>query len=329
METIQKNINELYELKTVTGSANDALSYINRQLSGCCDEIFSDDIGNVYALKKGGRTDGEKKTVAVSCIMDTCGFVVKYVGDDGKILLHFVGRAPSLSFAGKVCVTEGGIKGVLCTDFSGGDGKRIGTDDFYMLVDTDSSDTSDIALGEFVSVENPPVILGENKICLGDVGNKIFAMSLFEIARSCGRFSYDLYFIFTAQHYLGSRGEKCAASGIKPDIFISLSLCENTKNDIGTGVVVTLSDSGARCTPSLCDELYDTAKNEGISCFKNVEEDKSLPSLISPYAHEGAACAIIGAPCKKADVGTNLCDIRDINGAAAAVCAYLVFSDAD
>lgn len=322
----ENNINELYRLKTVSGSNNDALLYIKSCLSGYCDEIFADDIGNVYALKKGTGEDDNKKTVVLSCSMDTSGFVVKYVGEDGKILLHAVGNTPSFSLVGRGCVTQSGIRGVLSTDFKEGK-EHIGKDDFYMLVDPDFTDIGAICLGEFVSVDNPPVILSENKICLGELGNKIFALSLIEIARSCGSFSFDVYFVFTAQHYLSSRGEKCAASRLRPDIFIALSLCENANSDIGTGVVVSLSDSGARSTVSLCDALYEAASDQGIACSKNAVSDKNSPTLIAPYAHEGSACAIIGAPCKKAENSINLCDIRDINGVSAAVCSYLIFSD--
>ena len=325
---IKQKITSLYNLKTTCGSENDAFSYIKNLVSDCCDEIFADDIGNVYALKK-GTAKGEKKTVVVSCAMDTSGFVVKYVDDkDKKILLHALGEPVSRSLVGKRATTQSGFSGTLATDVEE-NSEKIGKDDFYITTDKNIKKLSEIKLGEFVSVENPPEFTDENKLCLGDMGEKIFAVSLIDIAKNCSNFSYDLYFVFTAQHYLSSRGEKCAASRIRPDILISLSLCEETKNEIGTGVVVSLCDSGARCAPGLCQSLLEYAKNEGIACSKNVLSDKNKPSSIAPYAFEGTACAIIGAPVKKDENGNKICDIRDINGVSAAVCAYLIFSDQD
>ena len=95
---IKDKLIEIYNVKTVTGSENSALAFISSQLSSFCDDVFSDDSGNVYAVKKCGEDNAKK--IAVVCPFDEAGFVVTGT-DDKSARLFAMGGENLNAFYGK------------------------------------------------------------------------------------------------------------------------------------------------------------------------------------------------------------------------------------
>ena len=57
-------------------------------MNGIADEVSTDAIGNVIAIKKGQSSD---KKVMLASHMDEIGFMVTHVDDDGFIRFHTLG----------------------------------------------------------------------------------------------------------------------------------------------------------------------------------------------------------------------------------------------
>lgn len=317
------NIKKLYSARTVCGSEHDLAEFIKERLADRCDEISCDDMGNVYALKKG--TGKSCRKIAVVCAADEPGFVVTHVAENGRISLHAVGTKDCGKYLGMKAESADGTQGILLSDISLRE--NIGASDMYFETGAESAGDVTLKEGDFISVLQPPVALGKNKISLGVMGEKIFAECLAIIAECGGNYCFDTYFVFVSQHTFASRGEKCAAYILGADTVIALCTAESGRLSCGNGAVILTADSGGRCSRTLTKELCDAAEGIGVKLNKCADITKGKPSFISPFIAEGARTALVGACCEKTAEGANICDLRDIRSAAATVCAYLIFED--
>ena len=318
---IRKELEEIYEIKTVSGSENGALEFIKKSLSDFCDDIFADDIGNVYAHKKGNGQDARK--IAVVCPFDEAGFAVTDASDKNA-RLHAIGTKSFSNLLGKSAQVCGkNISGVILFD-----GEKPETDGFYL--ETGATPEADgIANGDFVSICERPVFLENDMAVLGSLCSKAHAASLIDIAKCTGSFSFDVTFVFLAAHLSGSRGEKCAAFIADADECICLDMCSDGICSVGKGPCIAFSDAGGNCSRALVEKLEIAAKNIGITYQLKADNDKDRPSVIAPFIAGGAKTALVSVCAKKLSQNVGICDLCDLRGAAALVCAYLIYEETE
>lgn len=333
-ENMRKKIRELYAVHTVSGcpASSGAERFIKEMLSDFCDEVFSDDMGNVFAVRRCGKENARK--IAVTAQLDEPGFVVTSAPpEDSKALLQPVGK-PVLQRlcgreAGKISISGNGknsnhICGVLlsdCEDIS------KSCDSLYLDLGDKNCAESGIEEGDFIYALDAPVFSGDNTVYLGGIGEKIFCACLMDIAACAGNYSFDVYYIFAAQHLLGSRGEKCAAYSVDADAVIAFELILSKSVKPGAGPVISLADAGGKCSAEITKKLEEAAQSIGINFQKNAETEKARPSFIAPFIAQGAKTGIVGAACENSGCGMIKCRLSDIRGAAAAVCAFLISED--
>lgn len=298
------------DIKNISGSDVSVLPYIKKELGGFCDEIFADSIGNVYALKK-GADNLPKRRIAVVCPVDEAGFVVRYVGE--KILLHCIGEKPFSKYCGKTGITQNGIPGVIKTTAE--DMEKCMAGDFYF--ETDSNEN--ISAGDFIGICEKPENIDSTRVSVGNAGRKVISRVLFDLAKSGSEYSSDVYYVFAAQHILSGRGHVCSSYNMRPDTVIALDFAEGKA---GEGPVIDMSESSA----VLSEKLVLAAERSGIHAQSNAKKDKSIQSVLQAFSWHGAECAKIAVPLEK-DGEKEICDTRDINGAGAIICTYMIFED--
>ena len=318
---IRDDLKKIYSVKTVSGGENTALDFIKSELSDFCDEIFSDNIGNVYAVKKGHGDSGRK--IALVCPFDENGFAV--TDASGKnARLHAVGKPDLSGLCGKRAEVSGkDISGILLCDK-----EKPGSDDFYL--ETGALPCNEgICEGDFVSICDEPTFLGDKLVSLGSLCTKVHGTSLISVAKCAGRFSFDVIFVFAAAHLLGSRGEKCASFIADADECICFDMCSQGISSVGKGPCIAFSDSGGNCSRELVEKLENAAKNIGIGYQLKADCDKEKPSVIAPFIAGGTKTALISVCASKLSEGIGLCELCDLRGAAALACAYLIFEETE
>lgn len=317
---IKEKLLEVYSVKTVTGSENGALDFIKKHLSPFCDEIFSDDSGNVYALKKGTSENAGK--IAIVCPFDETGFVVTGAGEKSPRLFA-VGGAPSNAFFGKkasVCGKD--IEGIILSDKS--PCEKLSATDFVLETGNGSEG---ICEGDFVSVCNDPVFLGKEKVALCGLAGKAHAAGIIDLVKCTGSFSFDAVFVFTVSALARGRGEKCAAYLADADVAICLDIVPEGCAKVGKGPAILFADAGGKCSRQQVESLENAAKNIGISYQMKADFEKDRHSVAGPFIANGTQTAVVSVCASKLDEGIGICDLSDLRGACALVCAYLIFEE--
>ncbi|MBQ6172850.1 MAG: M20/M25/M40 family metallo-hydrolase [Clostridia bacterium] len=273
-------LEKLCNLNGLSGEEDEVRDFIKSEIESYCDEIITDNLGNLLAHKKGKKTP--PKTIMFQAHMDETGYYVNGIDDDGCLKIDSIGVSPS--------VTPG--KTVLVKATAGDEPKMIkgviGVCPIHL-----ASNSS-----ELPQIKSLRVDIGakkkeeaEGKVCLGDsvyfngefgkFGDFIKAKAIDDRAGCFAmirliktELEYDTWFAFTVQEETGCRGSKAAAHRIRPDI--SFTLEGTTAADIGgvdddgkvcilgNGVAVSFMDRSTVYNPRFIKAVTDIADEKGV-----------------------------------------------------------------
>lgn len=306
---MQKKIASLSRVHSVCGNDGGMFEYISSLLKDCCDSITLDSVGNIIATRK--SSDKNAKTVALVASCDDYGFAVTSA-DGFQKKLHPVGlKDKALSrLSGKTAYTLSGKKGIL-----------VPSGDELLL-----ESGEDICEGDFVYPEDAPSF-AEDKVYLFSSAAKIFSLCLVDLALREGDLPVNLEIVFLSSHLLGARGAKAAAYKISADEVIAFDFSCGSSARSGDGPVISLSDPGGFCDAEMTNSLKKCADDIGIKVQICAEIKKDRPSIILPFIAENKKTALVGVCCEMYDEGIAKCDVKDILGCEALVCAYLIFEE--
>lgn len=303
----QKRLEALSCVHSVCGNDGGMFEYIKSLLGEYCDSISKDSTGNIIA--KRSCPDKNAKTVAVVAVCDDYGFAVTSVCDKAK-KLHPVGlkKEALLRLSGKTAYTLSGKKGMLVPY-----GEEL-------VFETDDA----ISEGDFVYPEDKPQFFGNDKAYLLGAAAKVFSACLCDLATTDGEYPCNLEFVFMASHLLGARGAVSASYKICADEVIVLDFVSGSSVKSGSGPVIAFGDSQGFCDRNMINELKECANDIGVNIQMCAEIQKERPSTLLPFLSQGKKTALIGVKSEMEKEGISKCDIKDLLGCEAVVCAYLI-----
>jgi putative aminopeptidase FrvX len=257
----------------VSGDEKEIRQIIKDEISSFVDEVSTDSMGNLFAVKKGGE-NGLK--VMLSAHMDEVGLFVDFVEGGGIVRFKKIGGIDDrVLLSKKVYVGENkspGVIGLKPIHIKGGNSGVTGADDLYIDVGASGKDDKLAKVGD-------TAIFATKFIQSGDIlrgkafDDRVGCAVLIELLK--GNYPFTLCGVFTVQEELGLRGAKIAAYNVNPDFAFALEGTTAgdtpTEKDIspstnmGKGPAITIMDRSFISNKRLLDLLVDTAKKEDIS----------------------------------------------------------------
>jgi putative aminopeptidase FrvX len=224
-------------------------------------ETQVDNLGNVYAIKKGSDSS---KRVMIAAHMDEIGFIVKHIDEKGFLRFHTLGGFDPKTLTAQRVIVHGkkDIIGVMSS-------KPI-----HIMTAEERTKPANISeyfidLGlpyeeviELVSVGNPitrerTLIEMGNCVNCKSIDNRVAVYILIETLKKLEACPYDVYGVFTVQEEVGIRGANVAAHNINPTFGFGLdttiaydlpgSKPEEQITKLGEGVAIKIMDSSTIC----------------------------------------------------------------------------------
>ena len=97
---MKDTIKKLVEMCGPSGAEDQVRAWIRSEIEGLADEVRTDTMGNLIALKKG---DGTGLKVMLSAHMDEIGVIVSYIDEKGFVSVNPIGGVrPLYEVAGRV-----------------------------------------------------------------------------------------------------------------------------------------------------------------------------------------------------------------------------------
>ncbi len=202
----------------VSGHEEEVRSVIVDQLNSLEVENKVDNMGNVIA--KIGKSNGEEeKKIMISSHMDTMGFIVMYIEDNGFLRIGKVGEFDEAAFVNNMVEFENGNSGRVCRTK---DSPKI--DDMYIDLGVESREEAlELVREGDVCIITSNVIEEEKNIIAPALDNRVGCyMSLKSVEKFIEnkelleKLDKEIYFVFSTQNTVGGRGARAATYEINP-----------------------------------------------------------------------------------------------------------------
>lgn len=243
------------------------------------DEVELDNLGNIYAIKRGT----ENKRVMIGAHMDEIGFIVTHIDDNGFIRFHTLGGFDPKTLTAQRVIIHGkeDIVGVMAAKpihvmTQEERNKNPKTTDFFIDTGRSSQEVKDlIQVGDPITRERSFIEMGD---CVNSksLDNRLAVFILIETLRSLKdkTVPFDVYGVFTVQEEVGIRGANVAALKIKPDFGFGIDTTvaydlpgapEHEKiTSLGKGAAIKIMDSSAICDYRMVAFMKKTADTNNI-----------------------------------------------------------------
>lgn len=221
-------------------------------------DVSTDSMGNLAVYKK-----GTGKRIMLAAHMDTVGFIVTYIDEQGFVRFGTLGGVKPVNAVGQRVIFENGVIGVVCAD-RGTEPKDLTNDCLYI-------DTA----GEAVRVGDVAVYYGtpyftDSKVISPYLDNRLGCAVCLKALELLKETDNEIFCTFTVQEEVGCRGAKPLAYTVCPDMAIAVDICgvpdtpgSEAPNSVTItgGPVVKYMDHRTISHKSVC-ELLETAAAE-------------------------------------------------------------------
>lgn len=273
----------LSEVAGVPGREERVREIIEAELEGVVDELDTDSMGNLHAVKRAG--DGAPRAM-VAAHMDEIGFYVKFVDDKGFIRLQQVGGFDPRNLFARQVVVHGSLTGeeLLGVLNPGGKPIHISTpeerskvpllSDFYVDLGLEPDEVrAKVRIGDMVTLRQEFLDLG--KVVTGKaLDDRVGCWIAIQTLKRLKDPAFEVHAVFTTQEEVGLRGALTSAYRVEPHVGIALdtTLAVDTPDikdhqrvtRLGGGVGIKVMDSSSISTRWLLDEFLDLAEKRGI-----------------------------------------------------------------
>lgn len=292
-------------------------------------EVSSDASGNIIIHR-----NGRGKHILLDAHIDTIGFVVTEITNDGFLYVSKVGGVDMRVVAGAELIIHGAedIYGVVCTvppHLAESDGKV--SDDGTCFVDigmTKENAEKIISLGDRVSFKNSFSVLQNNRVScpyIDDRGGAAVLLKALEYTNS----DNEVTLILSAQEETGGTGAKCASFNADADISLSVDVSfahtpdskENECGKMGGGAMIGYSPILDR---EYTDLLVSIAKENSLSYQKEIMGGRTGTNADHiTVSRGGIKSVLVSLPLKYMHTPVETVDINDIENCATLIARFL------
>jgi len=289
-------------------------TFITEQIKDYVDELYTDPMGNLVAIKRG---TGEEKLM-IAAHMDEISFIVSHIDDDGFIKVHPLGGFDPKTLTAQRVILHGkkdiiGVMGTKPIHIMTAEeiAKPPKISDYFVDTGLPADEVKKIiSIGTPITREREFIEMGEmvnsksidNRVCV-----YLLMQALIELKSE--ELPVDVYAVFTVQEEVGLRGATAATMGINPDYAINLDVtlaCDvpgsaphERITDMGKGTAIKVLDGATICDYRMVDFMKEMAKKHKIDHQLEVlPRGGTDTASLQRYAKGGSIAGAISIPCR-------------------------------
>ena len=272
-------LNKICTTPGTSGFEQRIRAVVLEELKGLTDEVEMDNMGNIYAIKK-GKSD---KRVMVGAHMDEIGFIVTNIDDKGFIRFHTLGGFDPKTLTAQRVIIHGkkDIIGVMASKpihvMTPDERNKIAkTSDYFIDTGLSAEEVKELVeIGNPITREREFIEMG-NCVNGKSLDNRLAVFILIETLKKLKgkEIPFDLYGVFTVQEEVGIRGANVSSMLINPDFGFGLDTtiafdlpgaAEHEKiTKLGEGTAIKIMDAATICDYRMVDFMKKTADKHNI-----------------------------------------------------------------
>jgi len=324
-------------LKTLTetfgpsGYEDAVRKIILKEVKPLADEVSVDALGNLIVHKKPSVGAKDPKKIMLAAHMDEIGVIVSHVDKKGFVRFTNVGGAFGRYTLGARVRFLSGVTGVVGYDRLEQIDNILPINKMYIDVGATSREDCPVKVGDIAAFERSFIEMGD-RVVAKSFDDRSGVVVLIETLRAIKSTLNDLYFVFTTQEEVGTRGVGAAAFSINPDIGIAVDVTPTGDTpsslkmvmELGKGPCVKFRDVGMISDPRVVDWMIKTAEKAKIPYQREVLLIGSSDAKEIQISRAGVMTGALSIPCRYTHSASEMVDINDLKNSAKLLTAMLV-----
>jgi putative aminopeptidase FrvX len=332
---VKQLLQKLSNAHGVSGCEGSVSEVIQKELESSVDEIMSDTLGNLIAVRRG---DGF--SVMLAAHMDEIGLMVKYIDEKGFLRFVTLGGWYAPTLYNQRVVLYGGetpVYGVV-----GGKPphvmddeerkKPLKTEDMFIDIGVNSPEEAKsmgIGVGTPITMDRELTHLAGSRVTGKAFDNRV---GVTQLIRTMQRLDtpHTVYAVCTVQEEVGLKGARTSAFTLDPDCAIALDVTipgdhpgiekKQSSLEMGKGAGITIVDSSGRgliASRAMVDWLKDAAEQHQIPYQLEVGAGGTTDATAIYLTKGGIPSTTVSVPTRYIHSPVEVVDLKDIESSVA------------
>ena len=310
-------IKKLVEAYGPSGFENGMRDLIRPEIEEYVDEIGVDALGNLIALKKG---NGRGIKVMVAAHMDEIGVMVTHITKEGFLRFTNIGGVFPHTLLGNQVQFADGSLGIVYSDRIDDWSVIHPLEKHYIDVGAASREDCRINVGDAAGFVRPLTING-GRLTAKSMDDRIGCVVAIEALKRLRESPHDVYFVFSVQEEVGTRGAQAAAQAIDPDVGLAVDITPAADIPeagpmavvaLGKGTAIKVKDTGMIAHAGLVRLMKRRAEEAGIPYQLEILERGSTDARAMQIANAGSMAGCISIPTRYAHSQSETVDTADV-----------------
>jgi tetrahedral aminopeptidase len=270
---------EICKVPGAPGFEEKVRQVVLREIKDLCDEVTIDNMGNVYAIRRGASN----KAAMVGAHMDEIGFMVTHIDDKGFIRFTTLGGFDPKTLTAQRVIIHGkeDIIGVMASKpihvMTQDERNKVAKlSDYFIDTGLPADKVKElVSIGDAVTREREFIEMGDCFNCKS-LDNRLAVFIAIETLKNLkGKtLPNDVYIVFTVQEEVGIRGANVASLNIKPhfgfglDTTIAFDLPGAAAHEqitkLGEGTAIKIMDASTICDTRMVRYMKEVADRNKI-----------------------------------------------------------------
>lgn len=325
---LRNNLTRLVGAFGPSGCEHEISELIEELAGPFVDEISRDALGNLICHKKGSGP-----RVMFSAHMDSIGLITTHIDEKGFVHVGALGGVSAKEVLYTPVRFQNGTKGLICAE---SETKLDSLKVSDLMIDIGAADGEAakklVQVGD-AAVYDTPTREAAGRVISPYLDDRIACLVLLMVMEQMGDTDNDVYFVFSAQEEVGTRGARTAAWAIDPDYGIAVDVTgtddePGSKHEAsslcGKGAAVKVMDHSVICSPPLVEQLMALAEEKGIPAQRDVLQFGGTDAGPIQAARGGVCVGGISIPCRYTHTPTEMVDWSDVTACADLAAAFAV-----
>ncbi|NLY17639.1 MAG: M42 family metallopeptidase [Clostridiaceae bacterium] len=261
-------ISELTGTYGPSGREENIREVIERKVAGKVDEIYTDTLGNLVAVKK-----GKGRRIMLAAHMDEIGLIATFIDEKGFIRYSNIGGASPFYSLGQKVRFKNGVTGCVFYEQKLEEFKELKHERMYIDIGTRSrEETEKLVTPGDIAVFAGDAVEQNGRFISRALDDRIGCAILIKLLEDLEDTENEIICVFTVQEEVGSRGAGTAAYGLMPDIAVAIDVtntgdtpeCKPLSVDLGKGPAVMVKDAYTISHPLVKNALIECAEKMSI-----------------------------------------------------------------
>jgi len=321
-------IKKLTEVYGPSGYEHSIRQIIRDEVRGYADEIRTNTLGSLIALKRG---KGKGKKVMLAAHMDEIGVMVTHIDEKGFCRFASIGGLYPLTLLGGRVVFGNGTVGVIGMEEKHFErGKTPPLDQFFVDVGAKDKASCPVKVGDAAGFSRPFEDLG-GRLVAKTMDDRVACAILIETLRKLRRCAHDVYFVFTVQEEMTLAGAGTSAYGINPDMALAVDVTDTGDTPesnhmavaLGGGPAIKVQDSGMVAHAGVKELMVRRAEEAKLPYQLEVLAGGTTDAMAIQMVREGIPTGCLSIPCRYIHSPSEMVDYGDVENSVKLLLAIL------